>query len=60
MADIHTGVDYVRHGLGVALLPNHILEDTDGTSTLKVIGADLRWPLGLARPAARPVPPPGR
>jgi DNA-binding transcriptional LysR family regulator len=53
MSDIHTGVDFVRHGLGVALLPNHILGDADGVTTLKVTGADLRWPLGLARPADR-------
>ncbi|GAB2806844.1 LysR family transcriptional regulator [Lentzea nigeriaca] len=53
MADIFTGVDYVRHGLGVALLPNYILGNAQGVTTLKVTGADLRWPLGLARPADR-------
>jgi DNA-binding transcriptional LysR family regulator len=53
MSDIYTGVDYVRHGLGVALLPNYILGDVQGVTTLKVTGADLRWPLGLARPADR-------
>jgi DNA-binding transcriptional LysR family regulator len=53
MADIFTGVDYVRHGLGVALLPDYILGNAQGVTTLKVTGADLRWPLGLARPADR-------
>lgn len=53
MSDIFTGVDYVRHGLGVALLPSYILAGAQGVSTLKVTGADLRWPLGLARPSGR-------
>jgi DNA-binding transcriptional LysR family regulator len=53
MSDIYTGVDYVRHGLGIALLPSYILEGAEGVTTLRVIGADLRWPLGLARPAGR-------
>ncbi|MFI6094604.1 LysR family transcriptional regulator [Lentzea sp. NPDC051213] len=53
MSDIYTGVDYVRHGLGVALLPEYILGDAHDVKTLKVTGADLRWPLGLARPAGR-------
>ncbi|MEV6239132.1 LysR family transcriptional regulator [Lentzea sp. NPDC051838] len=53
MSDIYTGVDYVRHGLGVALLPKYILAGAEGVTTLKVTGADLRWPLALARPADR-------
>ncbi|WP_086669388.1 LysR family transcriptional regulator [Lentzea kentuckyensis] len=53
MSDIRTGVDYVRHGLGVVLLPDSILGAAAGVTTLKVTGADLRWPLGLARPADR-------
>ncbi|ANZ41293.1 LysR family transcriptional regulator [Lentzea guizhouensis] len=53
MSDIFTGVDYVRHGLGIALLPSYILGDAQGVSTLKVTGADLCWPIGLARPADR-------
>ncbi|HUQ59989.1 LysR family transcriptional regulator [Lentzea sp.] len=53
MADIVTGVDFVRHGLGIALLPGYILGDARGVTTVKVTGADLCWPLGLARPAGR-------
>ncbi|MCR3749127.1 LysR family transcriptional regulator [Lentzea californiensis] len=53
MSDIFTGVDYVRNGLGIALLPSYILGDAKGVTTLKVTGADLRWPIGLARPADR-------
>ena len=53
MSDLYTGVDYVRHGLGIALLPSYVLSDTTGLATLRVTGADLRWPIGLARPADR-------
>jgi DNA-binding transcriptional LysR family regulator len=53
MSDIFTGVDYVRHGLGVAFLPGYVLADAQGVARLEVTGADLRWPLGLARPADR-------
>jgi DNA-binding transcriptional LysR family regulator len=53
MADIFTGVDYVRHGLGIALLPGYVLRGAEGVTTLRVTGADLCWPLGLAHPADR-------
>ncbi|MDX3660513.1 LysR family transcriptional regulator [Streptomyces sp. ID05-26A] len=53
MADIYTGVDYVRHGLGVALLPSYVIGTTPDVRALTVTGADLRWPLGLAWPAGR-------
>ena len=51
--DIATGVDHVRHGLGIALLPRFVLDDTAGTAVLAVAGADLEWPLSLAVPADR-------
>ncbi|HEX7307145.1 LysR family transcriptional regulator [Lentzea sp.] len=53
ISDIFTGVDFVRNGLGIALLPGYILRGAKGVTTLEVTGADLRWPLGLARPAGR-------
>ncbi|MET9227599.1 LysR family transcriptional regulator [Lentzea sp. NPDC003310] len=53
MADIYTGVDFVRHGLGVVLLPDYVIGSAPGVRTLTVTGADLRWPLGLAWPAGR-------
>ncbi|MFD4637535.1 LysR family transcriptional regulator [Lentzea sp. NPDC058436] len=53
MSDLFTGVDYVRHGLGIALLPGYVLRDTRDVAVLQVTGADLRWPVGLARPADR-------
>lgn len=53
MSDIHTGVDFVRHGLGVVLLPGYVIGAAADVKTLTVTGADLRWPLGLAWPAGR-------
>ena len=54
LTDIGTSADYVRHGLGVALLPEFILEGADEVSVMPVTGADLRWPLSLAVPGDRP------
>jgi len=54
ISDIATGVDYVRHGLGVALLPRFVLSGTTGVHVTPVTGADLNWPLSLATPTDRP------
>ncbi|MFF0050749.1 LysR family transcriptional regulator [Streptomyces sp. NPDC005498] len=54
ITDIATGVEFVRHGLGVALLPRFVLGGLDGVGTLKVDDADLDWPLSLAAPSNRP------
>lgn len=51
--DIATGADFVRHGLGIALLPRFILDRPEGLTTLTVTGADLEWPVSLATPADR-------
>lgn len=48
ITDIAIGVDYVRHGLGVALLPKFVLDDAAGVHVKAVAGADLRWPLSVA------------
>jgi DNA-binding transcriptional LysR family regulator len=53
IADIATGADYVRHGLGIALLPRFVLGETEGIIPLPVTGADLEWPLFLAAPVDR-------
>ncbi|ANH94026.1 MULTISPECIES: LysR family transcriptional regulator [unclassified Streptomyces] len=50
--DIATGADYVRHGLGVALLPRFSLGAAEGVAVLTVRDADLDWPLSLAVPSA--------
>ncbi|MTD15362.1 LysR family transcriptional regulator [Nakamurella sp. YIM 132087] len=59
--DIATGVEYVRHGLGIALLPRFVLprftqpgSGVDaGVRTIRVTGAELDWPLSVAVPADR-------
>ncbi|GAA4589005.1 DNA-binding transcriptional LysR family regulator [Actinoplanes octamycinicus] len=53
ISDIGTGADYVRHGLGITLLPRFLLDGITGVAVLPVTGADLRWPLSLAMPADR-------
>ncbi|MFJ9037249.1 LysR family transcriptional regulator [Streptomyces sp. NPDC102406] len=53
ITDIATSADYVRAGLGVALLPRFLAPTTHGLAVLPVTGADLHWPLSLAAPAGR-------
>jgi len=53
ITNIADGPDYVRHGLGVALLPRFVIPDRADLGWLTVTGADLHWPLGLAVPAGR-------
>jgi DNA-binding transcriptional LysR family regulator len=49
--DIATGAGFVRHGLGIALLPRFVLGNAADLAVLTVTGADLQWPLSLAAPA---------
>lgn len=51
ITDVGTGVDFVRHGLGVALLPRFALREAEDIVTLTVSDADLDWPLSLAVPS---------
>ncbi|MFG2358808.1 LysR family transcriptional regulator [Streptomyces sp. NPDC048521] len=53
ITDIGTGVDFVRNGLGVALLPRFVLGGAEDVATLTVLDADLEWPLSLASPSER-------
>ena len=55
ISDIATGVDYVRHGLGVAMLPRFVLAGVDDVHVKAVTGADLNWPLSVATPSDRPL-----
>ena len=55
ISDIATGVDYVRHGLGVALLPRFVLTGVHDVHVKGVTGADLNWPLSVATPSDRPL-----
>jgi DNA-binding transcriptional LysR family regulator len=51
--DVATGVDFVRNGLGLALLPRFVLAHAEGVATLTVRDADLNWPLSLPSPSDR-------
>jgi DNA-binding transcriptional LysR family regulator len=53
ITNIAEGANYVRHGLGIALLPGFIIPRRRDLARLTVTGADLRWPMSLAIPAAR-------
>ncbi|MCX4725274.1 LysR family transcriptional regulator [Streptomyces sp. NBC_00963] len=50
---IAAGADYIRHGLGVALLPRGTAEPDEDLVPLPVTGADLDWPISLATPRDR-------
>jgi DNA-binding transcriptional LysR family regulator len=54
ITDVATGPDFVRHGLGVALLPRFALGEGEGVAILRVTQADLLWPLSLAVLSERP------
>ena len=51
--DIGTGANFVREGLGVAILPPFVVPDRSGLVLKEVTRADLDWPLGVATSAAR-------
>ncbi|MET0418109.1 MAG: LysR family transcriptional regulator [Actinoplanes sp.] len=51
--DIGTGANFVREGLGVAILPPFAVLDRTGLVLKEVTDADLDWPLGVATSAAR-------
>ncbi|MFF5231621.1 LysR family transcriptional regulator [Dactylosporangium sp. NPDC000521] len=53
VADIGTVADYVRNGLGVALIPRFAVGSGDGLVTLPVAGARLRWTFSVATASAR-------
>jgi DNA-binding transcriptional LysR family regulator len=53
ITDITAGTDFVRHGLGVALLPRVVLVPDDELAMVRVTGADLDWPISLATAAGR-------
>ena len=51
--DIGSGASYVRHGLGIAILPRFAVPEDLGLRLLTLTGADLDWPLGVATSAVR-------
>ena len=55
ITDIADGVDFVRHGLGVAFRPRGAAIAYNDLTTLKVADAALDWPVSLAVPTQRSV-----
>lgn len=53
VTDLSSGADFVREGLGVAILPLFAVPQGQGLVNLIVGGADLDWPLGIATSAVR-------
>ncbi|XVV17595.1 LysR family transcriptional regulator [Actinoplanes sp. CA-131856] len=53
VTDISSAADFVREGLGVAIVPQFAVPDKSGLIIKRVAGAELVWPLGIAFPALR-------
>jgi DNA-binding transcriptional LysR family regulator len=53
ITDIAAATEFIRHGLGVALLPRAAVTTGEELVALRVTGADLEWPISLATPAGR-------
>jgi DNA-binding transcriptional LysR family regulator len=53
VSDLRTGADFVREGLGVAILPLFAVPEGLGLKNVTVSDADLDWPLGVATSAIR-------
>ncbi len=53
VSDLTSAADFVREGLGVAILPMFAVPDGAGLVNLAVSGADLNWPLGVGTSAVR-------
>jgi DNA-binding transcriptional LysR family regulator len=51
--DISTGASFVRHGLGIAILPRFAVHEDRDLEVRTVTGANLDWPLGVAVSALR-------
>ena len=52
ITNLAEGADYVRYGLGIALLPQFV-PVRDDLARIAVTGADLTWRMSLAVPAGR-------
>ncbi|MFD5392589.1 LysR substrate-binding domain-containing protein [Streptomyces sp. NPDC127074] len=53
ITDITAGADFVRHGLGIALLPRGVVGPHDDLTMLPITGAELDWSISLATPDNR-------
>jgi DNA-binding transcriptional LysR family regulator len=53
VTDMSTGADFVRQGLGIAILPRFAVPEDLGLVMSRVTDADLEWPLGIATSVVR-------
>lgn len=53
ITDVVAGADFVREGIGIALLPRVAIWPSADLRQVVVAGADLDWPLAVATPTAR-------
>jgi DNA-binding transcriptional LysR family regulator len=53
VSDLTAAADFVREGLGVAILPMFAVPADQGLVNRPVAGADLDWPLGVGTSAVR-------
>ncbi len=55
VTDIASAADFVRQGLGLALLPSFVVRDRAGLAVIEMAEADLDWPLGVVTSTTRPL-----
>lgn len=53
ITDIGEAVNYVRHRLGVAVLPSFLLDQAPGIAVARIEGEPLWWSFGVARATTR-------
>ena len=53
VTDVATGADFVRHGLGIAILPQFVVPEAPDLATLTIDDADLTWPMAVASSSTR-------
>jgi DNA-binding transcriptional LysR family regulator len=53
VTDIATGADFVRHGLGVAILPRFVVPEDPSLRSLTITDAELDWPVAVAISSTR-------
>jgi DNA-binding transcriptional LysR family regulator len=60
VADFVTAASLVRNGLGVAFLPESFAASVADLPAIRVVGAQLNWPVSIATAAGRPLSAAGR
>jgi DNA-binding transcriptional LysR family regulator len=53
VSDVQNAADFVRHGVGIAIIPSYAVAECDGVRAVKVKNQSLEWSLHLATPRKR-------